>query len=247
MTLFEAIVSGLVQGVTEFFPISSSGHLVILHNIIGLKEPQILFDIFLHAGTSLAIFIVFWGDILDVLTTKKRVGFYILVATIVTGVFVLCFEKRIIAAFGNVKFVGVMMLVTGLWLMAGSFLRYGSEGLSFIKAMMIGLAQGISAIPGISRSGATIATGMFLGIKAQSAAKFSFLLSIPAVIGALLFKLMNSHDWYMEPVYFIGFFVSCLTGILSLKLLLKILNSDNFYLFGIYCIAIGTVVLLFVK
>ena len=121
MSFLDAVISGIVQGVTEFLPVSSSGHLVILHNLLGLKEPQIGFDIFLHVGTLAAIFIVFWRDIVGIFTIKKGIGFYLLLATLVTGIFALFFGKRIEAAFSNVKIVAVMLMITGAWLILGGF------------------------------------------------------------------------------------------------------------------------------
>lgn len=245
MTFLEAVVSGIVQGVTEFLPVSSSGHLVILHKLIGLKEPQIAFDIFLHIGTLAAIFIVFWKDIIDIFTTKKKMGAFVLLGTIATAVFVLFFNKRIEAGFGSVKMVGAMFIVTGVWLIVGSFLRFGVKGLSGGKSILIGLAQGIAAIPGISRSGVTISTGLFLGLEPAQAARFSFLLSIPTIISAFLFKLKDVAALGFSANYIFGLITSCIIGVLSLKLLLRVLYGNKFHLFGIYCILAGLLVLLF--
>jgi undecaprenyl-diphosphatase len=247
MSFLEAIISGIIQGITEFLPISSSGHLVIFHNLIGLKDPQIFFDIFLHLGTLIAIFIVFGKDIVDVFTVKKKYLFFLSLATLVTVVFILFFNKNIEAAFSSVKSVGKMLIFTGIWLILGSFIRFGSEGFSGFKAVLIGLAQGISALPGISRSGATISTGLFLGIGPQNAARFSFLLAIPVIIGAFLIKLKGVNTAEFNINYIFGLISSCITGILSLKLLLKCLYKNRFHLFGIYCIVMGVLVLLFLK
>lgn len=247
MGFLDAIISGIVQGVTEFLPVSSSGHLVILHKLMGLKEPEMLFDIFLHTGTLASIFIVFFSDIAEVFTTKKKWLFFILLGTVVTAIFVLLFEKRIEAAFGNVKLIGAMLIVTGVWLMLGSLLRFGSEGLTGIKAMVIGLAQGIAAMPGISRSGATISTGLFLGLDGRTAARFSFLLAIPAIIAAFLFKAKDAAALTgFNGNYLIGFLVSCIVGILSLKLLLKLLYGNKFHLFAVYCIVVGILTMIFI-
>lgn len=247
MTFFNAVISGVIQGLTEFLPVSSSGHLVVLHKLMGIEKPQILFDIFLHLGTLAAIFIVFGRDMIESITTKKKLGAFILIASIVTLIFVIFFVSRIEAAFDNIKIVGTMFLVTGAWLILGNFVRFGTEGLSGFKAAIIGLAQGISSIPGISRSGATISTGLFLGLDGQTAAKFSFLLAIPAIIGAFLFKIRESSFTFSEinVYYFIGFITACGVGIGALKLLLRILYSNKFHWFGIYCIVLGLLVLIF--
>jgi len=245
MTFLQALISGIVQGLTEFLPVSSSGHLVILHRLMGLEESQLSFDIFLHIGTLAAIFIVFWKDIVEAVTVKRKIGFFILMATAVTVLFVLFFDNGIEAAFGNVKMVGAMLIVTGVWLILGSFLRFGAGGLSGFKAILIGLAQAIAVMPGISRTGATISTGLFLGLDSQTAARFSFLLAIPAIIGAALFKIKDSALTGFNPIYLIGLITSCIIGVLSLKLLLRVLYNNKFHLFGIYCILIGIVTLLF--
>lgn len=249
MGFLDAIISGIVQGVAEFLPISSSGHLVILHKLMGFTEPEVLFDLFLHLGTLAAIFIVFGREIVESVTTKKRIGFLILLGSVVTFVLVLFFIKNIESAFNNVKIVGAMFIVTGAWLIAGNFIRLGTEGMTAFKAGLIGLAQGIAALPGISRSGATISTGLFLGLDGQASAKFSFLLSIPAILGAFLFKVKEAglNLSGINVTYFIGFFIACIAGVLSLKLLLKVLYRNKFHWFGVYCILVGIIVLAFLK
>jgi len=249
MEIWQAVVLGIVQGIAEFLPISSSGHLVILHKLMGFKGPEILFDIFLHLGTLAAVFIVFGKEIVESVTTKKRIGFLILLGSAVTFVFVLLFVKNIEAAFNNVKMVGIMLLVTGVWLIAGNLVRLGTEGMTAFKACLIGLAQGIGALPGISRSGATISTGLFLGLDGQSAAKFSFLLSIPAILGAFFFKMKEAGFNFtgININYFIGFFIACIVGVASLHLLLKTLYRNKFHWFGAYCILLGIAVILFLK
>lgn len=249
MTFLQAAISGIVQGIAEFLPISSSGHLVILHKLMGFNEPEILFDIFLHLGTLLAIFIVFGKDILESITSNRRIGFLILLSSIVTFIFVLIFVKNIEAAFENVKLVGMMLVVTGTWLLLSNLIRFGAEGLTGFKAVLIGLSQAIAALPGISRSGATISTGLFLGLDAQTSAKFSFLLSIPVIIGAFLFKIKETGFNFavFNINYLVGFVVSCIIGIISLKLLLRTLYRNKFHWFGVYCIVVGILVVVFLK
>ena len=239
MTFLDAIISGIVQGVTEFLPVSSSGHLVILHRLIGLKEPQLVFDIFLHVGTLVAVFIVFWQDIVDIFVTKRRTGLYIALGTIVTGIYVLIFGKSIEAGFANPGLVGMMLVITGIWLILGRFIRFSTGPITGLKAMIIGVAQAIATLPGISRSGVTISTGLFLGMSPEAAARFSFLLSIPAIIGAFLLKVRGADMTGVGVNYFIGFVISCIVGVLSLKLLLKALHRDRLHFFGVYCIVAG--------
>lgn len=244
MSFLEAIISGIVQGVTEFLPVSSSGHLVILHKLMGLKEPQLVFDIFLHLGTLSAVFIVFWRDILKIFTVNKKVGVFILIATIATGLFISVFGKGIEAGFTNSKLVGAMLILTGAWLILGSFVRFGTSGLTGLKSFVIGIVQGVASIPGISRSGATISTALFLGVEPQSAARFSFLLSIPAIVGAFLLKIRQGGFSGFGINHVFGLITSCIVGILSLKLLLRVLRMDRLHFFGFYCIAAGIVALL---
>ncbi len=245
MSFFEAMISGIVQGVTEFLPISSSGHLVILHKIIGLEEPQLAFDISLHIGTLVSIFIIFWRDIIRIVTVERKVGFFILLGSVATVAFVLLFGDLIESAFANVKTVGFMLIVTGIWLFFGSFFRFGGEGLTGAKSILIGLVQGFAAMPGISRSGVTISTAIFLGLDFQKAARFSFLLSIPAIIGAFFFKIKDAGAMGFSFIYFVGMIVACIVGVLSLKLLLRILSKGKLHLFGIYCITMGIIITLF--
>ena len=245
MTFLNAIISGIVQGVTEFLPVSSSGHLVILHKLIGLEEPQLTFDIFLHLGTLAAIFIVFWKDIISIFTVNKKGGFFIFTATLATGIFVFIFGKKIEILFVGGKLIGVMFMLTGVWLIIGRFVRFGTSGLSGFKSFIIGIAQGIAAIPGISRSGATISTALFLGIDPQSAARFSFVLSIPVIIGAFALKIKEGGFSGFSVNHIFGLIVSCVIGILSLKLLLSILRKDRLHIFGLYCIAVGIMVIIF--
>ena len=245
MSFFEAIISGIVQGVAEFLPISSSGHLVILHKIIGLEEPQLAFDISLHIGTLVSILIIFWKDIIRIITVERKVCLFILLGTVATAAFVLLFGDLIESAFANVKTVGLMLIVTGIWLFFGSFFRFDGEGLTGAKSVLIGLVQGFAAMPGISRSGATISAALFLGLDFKKAARFSFLLSIPAIIGAFFFKIKDAGVLRFNFIYLVGMIVACIVGVLSLKLLLRILNKGKFHLFGVYCIAMGVITLLF--
>lgn len=245
MNFLEAIISGIVQGLTEFLPVSSSGHLVILHRLIGLKEPQILFDIFLHLGTLLAVVMVFWKDIIELFSVRRKTGLFVILATISTVILVIVFGETIETAFSNVKIVGLMLVFTGIWIIVGSFVRFATGPLSGTKAVLIGLAQGLATLPGVSRSGATISTGLLLGLEPRGAASFSFLLSIPAIIGAFLFKIKDGGLSGFDAKHIVGFLAACIVGILSLKLLLKVLSGKRFHFFGFYCIAMGILVLIF--
>ena len=211
MQLQQAIILGAIQGLTEFLPVSSSGHLVLMQNLFGINEPEILFDIFLHLGTLVAICIVFIKEILSILLTiwrlpgllrsskswlqlfkeneDIRIAALIITGSIPTAILGLMLERWSDQLFGSVGLVGFMLLVTGCLL---ALTRRVQTEDRFIKqvtvkdSLIIGLVQGFAVIPGISRSGATISVALFLGINREVAGRFSFLLSIPAILGALI-------------------------------------------------------------
>jgi undecaprenyl-diphosphatase len=244
VTLLQAVILGVVQGITEFFPISSSGHLVIIQGLFGLKEPQLAFDIFLHLGTLVSILIYFRKDIIDILAKERLTALYVVVASIPTFMIGFMFKDAVEVLFGRPHVVGYMLLATGLWLIAASL--YGraqkaghDKKLGFVNSILIGVAQGVAVIPGISRSGATIGAGILSGIDKEKVFKFSFLLAIPAILGASLLKCgkigagLTSGDYLC---FLSGAFAAMVTGIVSVSVLLKIVKANKLYIFGIYCI-----------
>jgi len=255
MTVSEAVISGVVQGITEFLPVSSSGHLVILHHYLGIKEPQILFDIFLHVGTLLATVVFFWKDIISIGREGGKLGLLLLTGLVPTGIIGLLLHNFAERSFVNVHLVGLMLIITGLWLLAAS-IRPGKNlpvknsrwpGFKFWQALVIGISQGIAVMPGISRSGATIATGLLCGVEKETAARYSFLLSIPAIIGVVLLKLNTGSIEHINigivPLLF-GTVTAAVVGFFSIALLLSILKRWKLYVFSIYCFAIGLAVLI---
>jgi len=241
MTTLQAIISGVVQGVTEFLPISSSGHLIILHHFLKVKQ-DFLFDIFVHLGTLIALFLFFWSQIVVLFRQQRKLLFLIVIASIPTAIIGFVWGDIFQQLFMNIKGVGIMLLITGLWVLGGDIVsRYNKQNKRMpliFSASLIGLAQGIAIIPGISRSGATISTGLICGLNKESAFRFSFLLSIPAVLGALLFK---AKDFYLalNSNLIIGMLTSALVGFFCLKLLFNIIKKNRFYLFSIYCFIVG--------
>ncbi len=252
MTIFQAIILGIIQGITEFFPVSSSGHLVIFQALFGMKEPLLTFDIVLHFGTLVSITIFFHKDILDLF---NRVGclqqptrlfrstlFYLAIASIPTFIIALLFKDTVEKFFGMPRQVGFMLLLTGAWLIFVTFrskknMREKSPGV--VNSVLIGVAQGIAIMPGISRSGATIGAGLLAGLKREVAFKFSFLLAIPAILGATLLESreivagLTSGDY----LYFLsGAFTAMAVGLVSIGVLSRIIRSGRLYIFGIYCI-----------
>jgi undecaprenyl-diphosphatase len=247
MSISQAVISGVVQGITEFFPISSSGHLVLVHSIFGIEEPQIAFDIFLHAGTLASVFIFFRKEIIALFDGGRREFFLIVAASIPTFAIAMAFKETIERFFAMPLCVSAMLILTGIWLIAASLVvslrrSAAKKEPGLVSALVIGVAQGISVIPGISRSGATIATGMLAGIEKESAVRFSFLLSIPAILGASILKAGKIAQGLSgaEALSFVaGGVTALITGILAIKALLALVKKDLFYLFGIYCIAAG--------
>jgi len=249
MTLTEAIISGVVQGVTEFLPISSSGHLVLLHRYFGLTEPGLFFDICLHAGTLAAILVFFRKDIVSIVIERKAVWIWgILIGTVPAVAVALLFEDRIETFFGEPSKVAYMFIATAIALFLGQFFMSKAASrardLSLPDAFLVGVAQAFSLLPGVSRSGATISAGLIRGLKTDTAFRFSFLLSIPAVAGAVLYKIikrMLQGDVFSgDPMNFAaGTSVAFIVGLASLPLLLRVMRTRRLYLFGIYCLVLG--------
>lgn len=242
---------GVVQGITEFFPISSSGHLVIIQGIFGIKGPQLAFDIFLHLGTLVSILLYFHKDILNIIAKERRTAFYIVLASVPTFVIGMMFKDAAEELFTRPHLVGYMLLATGLCLIiAAIYDKFkGAESpkkIGFINSIIIGVSQGIAVIPGISRSGATIGAGILSGIDKETAVKFSFLLAIPAILGASLLKCGKIEAGLVsgDSLYFLaGSMTAMVTGLASIGILLKMVKTNKLYIFGIYCILAASIVI----
>jgi len=253
----------VVQGLTEFLPVSSSGHLVFFQSVFGLTEPQLAFDVMLHLGTLLAVVVYFRADIVRILRgtwtwlKERREGeseakllLWIVVASVPTGLMGLLFKDWFESLFSMPKTVGLMLLVTGLvlWLTRSVKRNEKSAGeMGVIDALIIGIAQGVAIIPGISRSGATISTGLFRRLNRELAGKFSFLLSIPAILGATLLEFRKIDTGSGIGVTFIGMAVSFIVGLFSLKLLMGIVKKGKLTHFSYYCWAVGILMILLAK
>ena len=274
MTLLEAILLGILQGLTEFLPISSSGHLVLAQQFLGLKEPLVFFDVMLHVGTLAAVLVVyreaigklavggvstlantqFWRKPRAVFDTSNELKFIwlILLGSIPTGVIAVLFKTELESFFDEVRLVSIMLILTGVILQLPRLRRQNVEGsgtpgseLKAWHAPLIGIAQGCAITPGISRSGTTISLALFLGIPAKTAAEYSFLLSIPAILGAVVLKIRDVGDTTI-PLHIVGagMLAAFIVGYIALRLLLVVLNRGKFSLFSYYCIALGLVSLL---
>ncbi len=258
MTLEQAIALGALQGATEFLPVSSSGHLALAQSMIDdFSQPGVLFDVLLHVGTMIAVMIYFWKDIVALATAPfrrdaaarphRRMLLLIAAGSVPTAIIGLAGKDFATGLFHNVPAVAAMLMVTGVILFVSERYRAGhSHGeLKLADALVAGVAQGLAIVPGISRSGSTIAALLLRGIDGESAARFSFLLAMPAICGATLLSLkeMQQVDAAQIPAYAAGTGVALLTGLLSIHFLLAIIRRRRLYYFALYCWAAGALFL----
>lgn len=250
LDLVQTLILAIIQGITEWLPVSSSGHLAIAQTYLGVKPP-VVFDVILHMGTLLVVLIVFRKDLTEIFRAliqfdfkaeEGRLAAFIVVGNIPTAIIGLFFRSVFKSFFHNLLVVGIALLGTGCILFVS---RYGKNGkhMGFSKALLIGIAQGIALIPGVSRSGVTITAGLLSKLEKGEAFKFSFLLSIPAVTGALIFEsqdLFNREISWLTMAF--GVFVSALIGYFSLKLLRRLLFHERFHRFAFYCWLLGAAV-----
>ena len=252
MTLVDAIILGLIQGITEFLPISSSGHLVIAQSLLGLKLPGNIIEVVTHLGTLFSVIIVFRKDINIYIfdfknpLTKKYI-LCLFIGTIPALIIGLSAKSFILLFFESIKMVSFSLIFTGVILFLSRKRNNKKSKINYKNSLLIGISQALAIIPGISRSGITISTGLLLGMNAKDAARFSFLLAIPAISGA---GLITAIDMLDQPVLisfnimFAALASSFVVGYLSLKWFLRILENGKLHFFGFYCIAIGLIILL---
>ena len=248
MSYTEAIISGIVQGLTEFLPVSSSGHLVILHHFFGYNQPQFTFDIFLHIGTLFAVLVYFRRDIIDMLKRRPRLFMYVILATIPTALIGFLFIDFVEGLFQNIKLVGLMLFVTAGFLFIAdkvSTSKSNTGKLSWVKAIGIGVIQGLAIAPGISRSGSTISSGILFGLDKNEAIRFSFLLAIPAILGALILQIVRTGGRVvLTSQMLIGSSLAFVVGLVSIYILIKSVINAKLKYFAIYCILVGGVLLI---
>ena len=254
MSLIDSIIFGALQGVTEFLPISSSGHLILLANFFQVEFPTIVFEVVVHLGTLISILFIFRSDIISIINKvkiKKDFKEIILIssATIPIALTGLIFKSNIEIAFRSVAIVGVCMVVTGIIL--GSTLFTSSvrkKNISLVSALIIGIMQAFALLPGISRSGITISTALWIGISKEEAGRFSFLIAIPAIIGSLILTLPDIINVIsVEGSLFIlisTLLSAFIIGLIALKILIRVLESGRLYLFSGYCIFVGIITLI---
>ena len=247
MDFLDALILGILQGITEFLPVSSSGHLVIGQKLLGINVPGNAFEVILHIGTLMSILVVFWPDIHSLLNDIKDYQtrtyiFTLLLGTMPAIIVGLSLKDQIALMFDNVHFVALALIVTGIILISSKWFLNKKSDLTLIKGFNIGLAQALAIIPGISRSGATICTGLMMGLSAEEAARFSFLLAIPAIAGAGILTAMDIDKISLGmDVMTVGLLSSFLVGWGSLKWLLNLLKKGKFHWFGVYCLLLGII------
>lgn len=254
MTLIQTLVLGLVQGLGEFLPISSSAHLILTPWILNWEEHSLVFDVALHMGTLVAVLAYFFQDWLvlahDGLTRRRtqegKMFWYLVVATIPGVIFGLTFEDLIETAFRNPLLIGIMLIVMGIILYLADHLSPAFKDFNRIgwkESIWIGVSQALAMIPGVSRSGITMTTGRILGLNRETAARFSFLLSTPIIFGAGLLQGMKLTMADITMPFIVGILVSAVVGYLTIKFLLRFLVTNSFLIFVVYRFILGTVVI----
>ena len=270
MTYLMSVVLGFVQGVAEFLPISSSGHLSLFQTWFGMEEPDNLFNVLLHFATLIAVCVVYWRDIVDMirefffgigsLVSRKgnsgpvpparRLVMMVILGTLPLFL-VLPIEDKVESLGASNVFVGIALLVTGAILFVSDRMARGRKNArtaTVTDALLVGCAQAVAVIPGLSRSGCTISAGMALGFDRTFAVRYSFLLSLPAVVGATLLKVLDvirdGIDTAMLPMYLVGMVVAGVVGYFSIRLVNLLAQKNKFGKFAYYCWAIGLVAIL---
>ena len=236
MTNIQALVLGAIQGLTEFLPVSSSGHLVLVQNLFKLIQPPVTFDILVHVATLFSVIVFFRQELFSL---NQNTFKSIIIATIPTGIIGLFLNPFKDALFNSIPLVSMGLLITTILLISIKFLPRAKEivNITTTQALLIGLAQGLAIIPGISRSGATIIAALWLGLGSTRAFTFSFLISIPAILAAQTLQLNDTRfdlTQLLSTSSLIGAFSALLVGLLALKLLKNTLIKKRLYLFAIY-------------
>lgn len=252
MTLLQAILLGIIQGLTEFLPISSSGHLVLFQKIFRVTEPTLTFGIVVHLGTLIAVFAVFWRDIVSLLRKPfQRLTLLLIAGTIPTAIIGVVFKDFFEEVFASGRTLGFEFIVTGIVLFFADCLNRGYkdvEETSILDAAFVGLMQGAAILPAISRSGLTISGALFRNMERDFAARFSFLLSIPAILGAAVFDMKDLIETGVGNLdsasLGAGFIFSAIFGYISIKYMIGMLRKGKMRVFSYYVFALGGLVLI---
>ncbi len=264
MSLWQSIILGLVQGLTEFLPVSSSGHLVFAERLLNIRRWDVVFEVMVHVGTLIAVLIFFRKRIIEIIVSifafgksnktelekeGLRMAWYIMLGTIPAVIFGFLFKDFLENSFSSIRWTSIEFLVTGAILIVTVWAIDRGRNINSLNSIIIGIAQAFAIIPAISRSGSTIAAGMFMGVSKEKAAEYSFLLSIPAIGGAAILELPNflklAPSSSVIMTYLIGTLFSAIVGYLSIAFLISVIRKGRFFYFGLYCIALGTAGLIF--
>ncbi|HEX3047851.1 MAG TPA: undecaprenyl-diphosphatase UppP [Bacillota bacterium] len=255
MTIFQAFILGLAQGLGEFLPISSSAHLILIPWLFHWPDPGLTFDVALHLGTLIAVIAYFWSDWFTLFrhglskgfqTQEGRMFWYLVIASIPGAIAGVLLEKKAETTFRSPVIIGIMLMIMGLILYAAD--RYGSkrqksEAVSLGQSLTIGISQALAVIPGVSRSGITMTSGLFLGLTRESAARFSFLLSTPIIAGAGLLELRHLTVASINVPFIVGVATAAVAGFLVIGLLFKWLRRNSFLPFVVYRLLLGAAVI----
>ena len=269
MDILQAIIIGLVQGLTEFLPVSSSAHLIFAQQALGVTDVGLAFDVLLHLGTLIAVVAYFYTDIINMIKgflsslldlkegkfipemkkdPYKKLAWLTILATIPVGVVGVLFNDMIESMFQGLTIPAFLLLVTGCLLYASQRMNSGRidvRNVTIKEALIMGCGQALAVLPGLSRSGTTIAAGLFAGLDKEFAAKFSFILSIPAILGAAVFQLKDLSGGNIEiGACIAGFVVAVISGYLAISVLLKIVREKSLDIFAYYCWIVGLIVLI---
>lgn len=249
MDIFQVIILGIVQGITEWLPISSSGHLVLFETILNVKQP-VIFDIVLHLGSLVVVFAVFWKQIIELIIgvfqgKKEKLMYllYLMIATIPIALVGYFLNDIIKSIFTELYTVGYGLLFTAIVLYLSQYPKKKAKQLTASRALLTGIGQAFAILPGVSRSGTTISTGLMQGIKREDTAVFAFLLFIPAIMGATLLEIGSLNQITNLSALLVGVVTTMIVGFFTLKILLNIIKKGKLHYFSIYCLVIGLIVL----
>ena len=271
MDILQGIIIGIVQGLTEFLPISSSAHLIFIQELLGAEEANLAFDILLHFGTLIAVVGYFYKDVIEMIKAfissvadifrgkfkqgfkddnYKKLAWIVIIGTIPVGAAGILFNGPIEAAFKSVTIPALFLLVTGVLLYTSQRINVGNRNIekTGIKdSIIVGIGQAFALIPGLSRSGTTIASGLFLGFDKEFAAKYSFLLAIPAILGATLVHINDIGTGLDANItaYAFGFLAALISGYLAISIVLKLIKEKSLDIFAYYCWIVGGAILIY--
>lgn len=260
MSLFEAIVLGIVQGLTEFLPVSSSGHLELTKAILGdnsVPEESLLMTVVLHAATALSTIVIFRKDIIELLTglfqfknnEQFKYSLKIVISMVPAALVGILFEDEIEQLFGGqILLVGLMLLVTGTLLFLADKAKNTSKSVSTSNAVLIGISQAIAILPGISRSGATISTSVLLGVDRQKAARFSFLMVVPLILGKMAKDLASGDLMASQTetsLLVVGFIAAFIAGLIACQWMIGLVKKSQLKYFSYYCYVVGIAAIIY--